>query len=229
MTLVTGTEEAVWETGMGLVLRCSSHPGHLLQCWAHLQQTAQSLPAALIVSSKASHSACRPTAFPSRIWVFSGQMSMCLRKVSHMKEVTQWSQGRPIYSSMLKVFHIGRTGLHSYSTQSASCSSQVGLLPEGNPRVKYLSGLALNWVMQIPDIFGWVLTGLGIVVQNVVLHLVEDTSCSGCSDCANLSLFDDNINNSLAACSGAHTPQVQNPCVTVNTSCMTQWKSYGCY
>ena len=64
------------------------------------------------------------------------------------------------------------------------------------------------------------------MVQNVVLHLVENTSCSGCSDCANLSLFDDNINNSLAACSGAHTPQVKNPCVTVNRSWMTQWKPY---
>ena len=147
-----------------------------------------------------------------------------------------WNQVRPWKTKThphthpcWKSSHIWRTGRHSYSIQSVSCSSQVGLLPEGNPRVKYLSGLALNWVMQIPDIFGWVLTGLGIVVQNVVLHLVEDTSCSGCSDCANLSLFDDNINNSLAACSGAHTPQVQNPCVTVNTSCMTQWKSYGCY
>ena len=64
------------------------------------------------------------------------------------------------------------------------------------------------------------------MVQNVVLHLVEDTSRSGCSDCANLSLFNDNINNSLAAYSGSHTPQVKSPCITVKRSCMTQWKSY---
>lgn len=43
-------------------------------------------PADFISPSKASHSAWRSAAFPSRMWVFSARMSMCLKKLFHMKE-----------------------------------------------------------------------------------------------------------------------------------------------
>uniref|UniRef100_A0A2M4C7Q8 Putative secreted protein n=1 Tax=Anopheles marajoara TaxID=58244 RepID=A0A2M4C7Q8_9DIPT len=42
-------------------------------------------PACLIFSSNASHSATRSGALPSRMCTFSGSMSMCLKKLCHMK------------------------------------------------------------------------------------------------------------------------------------------------